>query len=202
MKKVTSITLAALPMLPAIALAHGGTHPHTHGLADSFVQGLVHPFTGLDHLAAMLAVGVWSVLAFPKLQAAWRVPVAFVAMLVAGAVAGFAGLWVPGVEPMIAASVLALGLLVAVQSKMPWVAAAALAGGFAFFHGAAHGYELVGDGGLAALGALAGMALGSAILHITGMGLGHGLMQRHRWLARLGGVGTALLGAFLLIRLA
>lgn len=202
MKKVTSITLAALPMLPAIALAHGGDHPHTHGLADSFVQGLVHPFTGLDHLAAMLAVGVWSVLAFPRLQAAWRVPVAFVAMLVVGAVAGFAGLRVPGVEPMIAASVLALGLLVAVQSKMPWVAAAALAGGFAFFHGAAHGYELAGDGGLAALGALAGMALGSAILHITGMGLGHGLMQRHQWLARLGGVGTALLGAFLLIRLA
>lgn len=189
-------------MLPTIALAHGGAHPHTHGLADSFVQGLVHPFTGLDHLAAMLAVGVWSVLAFPKLQAAWRVPVAFVAMLVAGAVAGFAGLWVPGVEPMIAASVLALGLLVAVQSKMPWVAAAALAGGFAFFHGTAHGYELAGDGGFAALGALAGMALGSAILHTTGMGLGHGLMQRHRWLARLGGWGTALLGAFLLIRLA
>lgn len=202
MKKVTSITLAALPMLPAMALAHGGNHSHTHGLADSFVQGLVHPFTGLDHLAAMLAVGVWSVLAFPKLQAAWRIPVAFVAMLVAGAVAGFAGLRVPGVEPMIAASVLALGLLVAVQSKMPWVAAAALAGGFAFFHGAAHGYELAGDGGLAALGALAGMALGSAILHITGMGLGHGLMQRYQWLARLGGVGTALLGAFLLIRLA
>lgn len=202
MKKVTSITLAALPMLPAIALAHGGAHPHTHGLADSFVQGLVHPFTGLDHLAAMLAVGAWSVLAFPRLQAAWRVPVAFAAMLVVGAVAGFAGFRVPGVEPMIAASVLALGLLVAVQSKMPWVAAAALAGGFAFFHGAAHGYELAGDGGLAALSALAGMALGSAILHTTGMGLGHGLMQRHQWLARLGGVGTALLGAFLLIRLA
>ncbi|MBB6577372.1 urease accessory protein [Comamonas odontotermitis] len=202
MKKVSSIALSALPMLPAIALAHGGDQPHTHGLADSVVQGLVHPFTGLDHLAAMLAVGVWSVLAFPRLEAAWRVPVAFVAMLVAGAVAGFAGLRVPGVEPMIAASVLALGLLVAVQSKMPWLPAAALAGGFAFFHGAAHGYELASDGGLAALGALAGMALGSAILHITGMGLGHGLMQRHRWLARLGGLGTALLGAFLLIRLA
>ena len=55
---------------------------------------------------------------------------------------------------------------------------------------------------MAALGALTGMALGSAILHIIGMGLGHGLMQRHQWLARLGGLGTALLGTFLLIRLA
>jgi urease accessory protein len=202
MKKITKLILAALPILPAIALAHGDGHPHTHGLADSFWQGLVHPFTGIDHLAAMLAVGVWSALAFPRLQAAWRVPVAFVALLVTGAITGFVGLRVPGVEPMIAASVLALGLLVAVQSKMPWVAAAVLVGGFAFFHGAAHGYELAGNTGMAALGALTGMALGSAILHIIGMGLGHGLMQRHQWLARLGGLGTALLGTFLLIRLA
>jgi hydrogenase/urease accessory protein HupE len=65
-----------------------------------------------DHLAAMLAVGAWSAL---TVTPAWRAPAAFVALLVAGALAGFAGLWVPGVEPMIAASVLVLGLLVAVQ---------------------------------------------------------------------------------------
>lgn len=199
MKKILPIAFAALPFA---ALAHGGSHPHTHGLLDSLMQGFTHPFTGLDHLAAMLAVGAWSALTFPRLQAAWRVPAAFVALLVTGAITGFAGLWIPGVEPMIAASVLVLGLLVAVQRRMPWGLAAALAGVFAFFHGAAHGYELAGDAGVAALGALAGMALGSAALHVAGMALGHVAMQRHQWLARAGGVATTLLGAFLLARLA
>lgn len=199
MKKVLPLVLSALPFAALAHLGDAGGHPHAHGLADSLLRGLAHPFTGLDHLAAMLAVGVWSAL---TVTPAWRAPAAFVALLVAGAIAGFAGLWVPGVEPMIAASVLVLGLLVAVQRRMPWVLAAALAGVFAFFHGAAHGYELAGDGGTAALGALAGMALGSAALHIAGMALGHGAMQRHQWLARAGGAATALLGAFLLTRLA
>ena len=103
---------------------------------------------------------------------------------------------------MIAASVLVLGLLVLVQQKMPWGAAAALAGMFAFFHGAAHGFELAGDSGLAAVGALAGIAMGSATLHIAGMVLGHAVMQRHRWIAKLGGTATVALGAFMLTRLA
>ena len=196
MKKITLLILSTLPLA---ALAHVGGHPHTHGVADSFMQGFVHPLTGLDHLAAMLAVGAWSALA---VRPAWRAPAAFVALLVLGALAGIEGLWVPGVEPMIAASVLVLGLLVAVHQRMPWGAAAALAGVFAFFHGAAHGYELAGDGGAAAFGALAGMAAGSAVLHVTGMLLGHAVMQRHPWIARAGGVATALLGAVMLTRLA
>jgi urease accessory protein len=195
MKKILALSFAALPFA---ALAHTGGLPHTHGLADGFAQGFTHPFTGLDHLAAMLAVGAWSALAFRQLHTAWRPPAAFVALLVLGALAGFGGLWVPGVEPMIAASVLVLGLLVAVHRRMPWGAAAALAGVFAFFHGAAHGYELAGDGGAAAFGALAGMAAGSAVLHAAGMLLGHTLMQRHQWIARAGGAATALLGAFML----
>ncbi|MDN5506623.1 MAG: HupE/UreJ family protein, partial [Comamonas sp.] len=95
-----------------------------------------------------------------------------------------------------------LGLLVLVQQKMPWGAAAALAAVFAFFHGAAHGFELAGDSGLAAVGALVGIALGSASLHIAGMVLGHALMQRHQWTARFGGAATAALGAFMLTKLA
>jgi len=196
MKKILTILLAALPLA---ALAHVGGHPHAHGLADGFAQGFVHPFTGLDHLAAMLAVGVWSALA---VRPAWRAPAAFVALLVLGALAGFGGLRVPGVEPMIAASVFVLGLLVAVHRRMPWGAAALLAGAFAFFHGAAHGYELAGDGGAAAFGALAGMAAGSAVLHVAGMLLGHAVMRRHPWIARAGGAATALLGTFMLIQLA
>ena len=191
MKKTPLLALSALPLA---ALAHVGGLPHMHGLADGFVQGFTHPFTGLDHLAAMLAVGAWSALV---VRPVWRAPVAFVALLMLGALAGFQGLWVPGVEPMIAASVLVLGLLVVVRQRMPWGAAAALAGVFAFFHGAAHGQELAGEAG-----ALAGMAVGSAVLHAVGLLLGHTLMLRHPWIARAGGAVTALLGVFMLTRLA
>lgn len=202
-KQLLITTAAAAATLPLSALAHvgadGGGHHH---FLDSLTHAFAHPFTGADHLAAMLAVGAWSALTLPSLRTAWRAPAAFVALLVAGALAGFAGLWVPGVEPMIAASVLVLGLLVLVQQKLPWGAAAALAGVFAFFHGAAHGFELAGDSGLAAIGALTGIALGSATLHIAGMVLGHAVMQRHQWAAKLGGAATAALGAFMLTKLA
>lgn len=191
---------AALAALPIAALAHPGTDAggHHHFL-DAALHAFAHPFTGADHLAAMVAVGAWSAL---TVSPAWRAPAAFVALLVAGALAGFAGLALPGVEPMIAASVLVLGLLLALQKKMPWGAAATLAGVFAFFHGAAHGYELAGDTGLAAFGALAGMAAGSAVLHLTGMALGRAVLQRHRLLTALGGAATAALGVFMLARLA
>ena len=198
-KLFAASTAAALAAAPLSALAHAGDHTHSHGVLDSFAQAFAHPFTGADHLAAMVAVGVWSALA---VRPAWRAPLAFVALLVAGCVAGFAGLVVPGVEPMIAASVLVLGLLVAVQKRMPWGMAALLTGTFAFFHGAAHGAELASDTGLMAAAALAGMALGSATLHLTGMALGNAALQRHAWIARAGGVATAALGAFMLTRLA
>ncbi len=194
-KLIMSVALS----LPLAALAHADTDGgHAHDLLGSFVHALAHPFTGADHLAAMLAVGVWSSL---TVTPAWRAPAAFVALLMAGTLAGFAGLWLPGMEPMIAASVFVLGLLVATQRRMPWEWAAALAGLFAFFHGAAHGHELVGGQGVAALGTLAGVALGSAVLHIAGMALGSAVLQRHQWLALLGGGTTALLGVFMLARL-
>lgn len=199
-KPLIASATAALAALPLAALAHpsadAGAHHHVF---EAAAQAFAHPFTGADHLAAMVAVGAWSAL---TVRPAWRAPAAFVALLVAGALAGFAGLQLPGVEPMIAASVLVLGLLLALQKKMPWGAAATLAGVFAFFHGAAHGTELAGDTGLAAVAALAGMALGSALLHLAGMWLGRSLLLRHRLFASLGGAATATLGAFMLIRLA
>lgn len=193
-------TAAALPMS---ALAHVGEHgAGHHHFADSLAHAFAHPFGGADHLAAMLAVGAWSALAFNRSGKAWTAPAAFVALLVAGCLAGFAGLQVPAIEPMIAASVLVLGLLLMVQQKMAWTAAAALAGAFAFFHGAAHGYELFEESLGAAVGVVLGMAAGSALLHIAGMVLGHAVMQRHQLLAKLAGGMTAALGAFLLTRLA
>ena len=200
MPKLLATLAASAAALPLSALAHVGADAGGHhNFLDTAAHAFAHPFTGADHLAAMLAVGAWSAL---TITPAWRAPAAFVALLVAGAAAGFSGLSVPGVEPMIAASVLVLGLLVAVQKKMPWVLAAALAGLFAFFHGAAHGYELAGGAGASALAALAGMALGSGLLHVAGMVLGKALMQRHQWLAKVGGAATAALGAFMLTRLA
>jgi urease accessory protein len=184
---------ALLPaLLPAAALAHatgdGGAH---HG----FASGLLHPFTGLDHLAAMLAVGAWSALTATQARAAeyLRAPLAFAALLLAGAVLAAGGLQLPAVEPMIIASLLVLGLLLAAQRRLPAVAAAALVGGFALFHGAAHGSELGGGW------ALAGMVLATALLHGTGLALGHVLRQRSAWWPRAAGGATLALGAALLL---
>lgn len=194
MKKILtfSLTLVAATA-PGMALAHAGALAHAH---EGLLAGLVHPFTGIDHLAAMLAVGVWSALA---VRPVWLAPLAFVALLTAGALAAMMGLQVPVVEPMIAASVLALGLLIALRRDLPLVAAALLSGAFAFFHGAAHGAELPG----AAPGlALAGLVLSTAALHLGGVGLGHWLAQGRRTLSTWAGSGVALLGAGLLLRLA
>jgi urease accessory protein len=180
-------------LLPTAALAHtagdGGAH---HG----FAAGLGHPFTGLDHLAAMLAVGAWSALTATQARAGeyLRAPLAFAALLPAGAVlASAGGLQLPVVEPMIIASLLVLGLLLAAQRRLPAVAATALVGGFALFHGAAHGSELRGAW------ALAGMVLATALLHGAGLALGHGLRQRSAWWPRVAGGATVALGATLLL---
>lgn len=179
--------------LPALALAHTGADAHTH---DAFYAGLLHPLTGLDHLAAMVALGVWSALA---LRRVWLAPAAFVLMLAVGAMAGLQGLGIPAIEPMIAASLLVLGLLVAVRRSLPLVAALALAGFFAFFHGAAHGQELASE---QAWPALAGMLLATAALHGLGILLGRALFTRQRWLAPAAGSAVALLGSALLLGLA
>ena len=193
MKNRASILLGLLwPALPALAHT-GALGDHVH---PGFMAGLLHPFTGIDHLAAMLAVGVWSALA---VRPVWVAPLAFVALLGAGALGGLAGVAVPGVEPMIAASLLVTGLLIATRAQWPVWAAALVAGLFAFFHGAAHGMELSGAG---VAQALAGMLIGSAALHLGGMGLGQVVLQRQRWLSTACGLATAGLGAFMLTRLA
>ena len=191
--KALSMALATLALLPALAWAHTGHADHG---PSGLLQGLLHPITGPDHLAAMLAVGVWSALA---VRPAWLAPAAFVALLAVGAVAGFVGVAVPGVEPMVAASLLVLGLLLAQRRQLPLALTTVLVGGFAFFHGAAHGSELGGAGQWLAL---AGMLVSTALLHGTGMALGHAVEVRHRWLAVMAGASTALLGASLLVRMA
>ena len=191
----------ALPraLSPAAALAltlwAGGADAHTGvdlGAHHGFSSGFLHPLAGLDHLAAMLGVGLWSALsaATPDRRLLWA-PLGFALMLLAGALVGFAA-----VEPMIAASVLLMGLLAAARLPMPGPAAAALAGGFAVFHGLAHGLELAPQGGGPA--ALMGMVLATLALHVAGMLAGVALRERHRWLPRLLGTGIALFGVSLL----
>ena len=176
---------------PLLAAAHVSGAPHDHG-TSAFAAGFAHPFTGLDHLAAMVALGVWSAMTTRRV---WLAPVAFAGALLLGALLGLAGLALPAVEPMIAASLLVLGLLVATGRQLPAAAGAALAAGFALFHGAAHGTELAGPGAAAAL---AGMVLATALLHGAGIGLGLALKHTNRWLPRVAGAAVVVLGASLL----
>ncbi|MBP6893874.1 MAG: HupE/UreJ family protein [Pseudacidovorax sp.] len=183
--------LAATAALPA--LAHTGADAGAH---HGFVAGFVHPLTGLDHLAAMVAVGLWSALAATSRRELLAAPLGFAGMLLAGALAGLAGLSLPAVEPMIAASLLVLGLLVATQRRLPAPAAAALVGVFAVFHGIAHGRELAEHGG--AIATLAGMLLATVGLHAAGIGLGLALRHANRWLPRIAGAAVGLFGLALL----
>ena len=189
--RVATAALASLIALPA--LAHTGADG---GLHHGFTTGFLHPLTGADHLAAMVAVGLWSALVARSPRDLLWAPLGFVAMLLVGALMGLAGVQLPAVEPMIAASLLVLGLLVLTQKRLPALAAAALVGVFAVFHGIAHGHELAGESGAALT--LAGMVAATALLHLAGIGLGYALRHANRWVPRVAGAAVALLGVALL----
>ena len=192
MKRALSL---AILLLPTLALAHTGTDGGSHH-GSAFIDGLLHPFTGFDHLAAMVAVGVWSALAFrDSAKRIWAVPAAFATLLLIGALLAFGGVKLAGVEPMIAASLLVLGVMVATQMKLPAVVGAGLVGAFAIFHGVAHGSELPVQ---QAVAVLAGMVLGTMTLHIAGMLLGRFVLERNVWLPRVAGASVVVLGASLL----
>ena len=191
--------LAAIAALPLVASAHVGADGAAHH-DIGFAQGFLHPFTGMDHLAAMVAVGLWSALIARSARDVLWAPVGFAAMLLAGALVGLSGVQVPAVEPMIAASLLVIGLLVVTRLRLPGPVAAAVVGVFAVFHGVAHGYELSGDHGAGL--AIGGMVLATALLHAGGIAIGWALRQRTVWLPRVTGTAVALFGAGLLAQLA
>jgi urease accessory protein len=126
------ISLTAALISPAIA------HPSSTSAA-SFSAGVAHPFSGLDHIAAMVAVGLWAALKGDR--ALWVWPVTFISVMLFGAVLGMARVAVPFVEPGILVSVVALGLAVALAIDLPVTAGAAITGIFALLHGHAHGTE-------------------------------------------------------------
>lgn len=199
---------AALALASPLASAHLGTdgalHAHDSQIIGSLIDGALHPLTGLDHLAAMVSVGAWRALSLvpsgrkPDIKAIASAPAAFAGTLLVGALAGLSGITLPGVEPMIAASLLVLGLLVATRLQLSQAAGAALVTMFALFHGLAHGAELGGH----AAAALAGMVASTALLHGIGMALGLALRgeahRSKRWASRLAGGAVAMLGLSML----
>lgn len=159
---------AAMAVVAATpALAHTGV-----GHAAGFAAGLAHPVFGADHLLAMLSVGVWSALAVPNRM--WLTPLAFVTAMLAGAALAFAGVALPAVEGMIAASVLAFGLMIAIGARLTPAAGVALVGLFAAFHGHAHASEATGG----VLAYVAGFALATAAIHLAGISIGTVLIRR------------------------
>lgn len=182
-----------LPLLvlfvPGLAVAHPG------GAPDGFASGFAHPWSGMDHLLAMLSVGIWARQQGGK--AVWAIPCAFVAAMVIGGVMGLKGVPVPAVEQGIAASVLALGLMVAMAMRLPTSVGMVLVAVFAVFHGHAHGAEMpLADD---AVGYACGFTLATALLHVVGIGLGSTIGRVSRVLVRLVGVVVALSGVWLMV---
>lgn len=155
----------ALATLPTAAFAHTGA-----GDTNGFVHGFMHPVGGLDHVLAMVAVGLLA--ARLGGRALWLVPLSFVAMMILGGVAGASGIGLPFVELGISGSILVLGFVLALGRQLPTGLAMALVGFFGIFHGHAHGTEMPVDAQGFAYGS--GFVLATALLHAAGLALGIG----------------------------
>lgn len=184
------LIVASTALLPTIAMAHPGQCGH------DFVSGIAHPFTGIDHLLAMAAVGWWS--ATTQERRWWMVPLAFASCTLLGALIGLnGGLRLPASETMIALSLVVLGALLMGKMRLPTAAACGIAGAFALFHGYAHGVEMPACG----MGEpwLAGMVTATALLHLGGALAGRLAAKHADWATRLAGGVTALTGVALLM---
>jgi urease accessory protein len=186
----------------AIALTLAAATPafaHTaEGLGGGFASGFMHPLLGPDHIAAMLAVGLWG--AFLGAPALFILPVVFPLVMAAGGVLGILGVPLPGIELGIAASAVVLGVMVALAAKPHLWIAALLVGLFAIFHGHAHGTELPGEAN--ALAYAIGFVIATGLLHLAGIAFG--LLTQYpngRLAVRAAGGAIALAGLVFLGRL-
>ncbi len=180
------LLLLAFLAVPSLAHAHTGA-----GASTGFLHGFGHPFGGIDHLCAMLAVGLWA--AQMGGRAIWAVPLSFVSVMAAGGVLGMLGISLPLVESGILLSVLILGVLIAAAVRLPLSASIVLVGLFALFHGHAHGAEMPGTAsGVPYAG---GFVLATIVLHLCGLGLGIGFQKSApAGFVRLAGAAIALCG--------
>lgn len=158
-----SLLAALLVLAPGAAFAHVGA-----GDTSGFAHGFMHPVTGIDHVLAMVAIGVFAYQLGGR--ALWLVPGTFVLVMAAGGALGMAGIALPHVETGIALSVVVLGAIIALGVKAPVAIAMGIAGLFAIFHGHAHGAEMPSD--VAGAEYAAGFMLGTALLHAAGIALG------------------------------
>ena len=194
MFKRLSLATGILSLAAAPAFAH--LDPLEHG---SFAAGLSHPMFGIDHLLAMVAVGLWAAQIANRASsraALWAVPLAFIVTMTFGFGLAQYGVGLPFVEPAILASVVGLGLLVAAAVRLPLSACAAVVAMFALFHGYAHGSEL---GTAGALQNGAGFVVSTAMLHATGLGLGMIASRFAPSTTRIAGLVTAVAGASLIL---
>lgn len=186
--------LLVLGLYGAAAFAHAG---HGDLGAGGFVDGLVHPATGLDHVVAMVAVGLWG--AQLGAPAIWLLPVAFPLVMALGAVAGLIGVPLPHAVAGVALSGMILGALVASAARPRLWIAALIAASFAVFHGHTHGTALPLSGVPLAFGA--GFVIATGLLHLCGIGLG--LLNRRPAGARgirIAGAAIAATGGVYLVR--
>jgi urease accessory protein len=183
-----------LSLLLLLAATPAWAHEQS-GQAAGFLTGLQHPVSGLDHVLAMISVGLWGAqLGHP---AVWLLPVVFPVVMAFGGFLGLVGVPLPGTEVGIALSAILLGLMVALEARPPLWVAAGLVGFFGIFHGYAHGTEL--PAGENALLYSVGFVIATGCLHGVGIGIG----VAHRWSVgrialRLAGAVVALAGVYFL----
>jgi urease accessory protein len=193
MRPFTSKALfaAALVALPTAAFAHIGDHSHM-----SLAEGLAHPFTGLDHMLAMVAVGLWA--AQIGGRALWLLPLTFPVVMAAGGVLGMGGVALPLVEAGIAISVLVLGSVIVFALRPSLAISVPLIAAFALLHGYAHGVELPVEA--SALEFSVGFIVATAALHMIGIGVG--VLANHvpvHFVTRAAGGAIAVAGVALLV---
>jgi urease accessory protein len=191
--KLLSFAAVATVSFSTAALAHVGDHSHV-----SFTEGLLHPFSGLDHVLAMVAVGLWA----SQLggRALWLLPLTFPAVMALGAALGLSGVTLPWVEIGIAGSVMVLGAVVALALRPSLAISIPLIGAFALLHGYSHGVELPASASALSYGA--GFIAATLMLHAVGIatGLIAGCLPV-RFTARTAGGAIAVLGVVLLFTL-
>jgi urease accessory protein len=159
----------SLPIaIAGLALAQPAFAHEQAGVGGGLVSGLLHPLTGMDHLIAMVAVGIWGAQLGPP--AIWVLPITFPLVMALGGVLGVLRIPLPMPEVIIALSALILGAAVAIRLRLPFAAAAAVVAVFAVFHGHAHGAELPGSANPLAYGV--GFVVATGLLHLCGIAVG------------------------------
>jgi urease accessory protein len=185
----------ASALFSGLALAHAG-----HDVSVSFVSGLLHPFSGADHLLVIVLVGFWSAFVLKKI---WIGPCVFLLGMCMGVLAGFANIPLNFFEFGIAASVIAIGLLLLVKNQYSSKAILTLIGAFGIFHGFAHA-QLFSDSSLAlslVVQDIAGLILATAALHLSGALLVKLLKEKTTVIARIAGFASVIYGWVLISQL-